>query len=75
MHGGFRFDWKGVKENNDVAEMVESDAAALRVLDHETKNSRPHASYMEHYQQWQDSLEKSLPDGEFPDPLGLLSVV
>jgi len=30
MHGGFRFGWKGGKENNDVAEMVESNAAALR---------------------------------------------
>ena len=62
MHGGFRFDWKGVKENDDVAEMVESDADALRVLDHETGYLRPHASYSgSHHQQWQDSLEKSLP--------------
>jgi hypothetical protein len=75
MHGGFGFNWKGVKENEDVAEMVKSDAARLRVLNHETRLSQPHASYAEHHQRWQDSLENSLPGGEFSDPVGLLSVV
>jgi len=74
-HNGVRLDWKGVKETNDVVEMVESGAAALRVLDHETRNPRPHASHAQHRQRWRDALEKSLPRGEFPDLVSFLAVV
>ena len=38
-HNGVRLYWKGVKETNDVVEMVESSTAALRVLDHETRGT------------------------------------
>jgi hypothetical protein len=39
MYGGVCLDWKGVRENNNVVKMVENDAAASQVLDHEPRNS------------------------------------
>jgi hypothetical protein len=56
-----------VKENNDVVEMVESDAAALRVLDHETRNARRMPVRHSTTSDGEIRLKKAFPLGEFPD--------
>ena len=74
MHSGIRFDWKGVTENNDVVEMVESDAA--RIGDAGPRENEHTAAYelCAASTARRDSLEKRHLHGTFPDAVQFLAV-